>query len=238
MSAFIYGLFLQWKQDLRNKEIMLTYYLVPLVFFGFMGGIFTSINPTAKETLVQSMTVFGITMGAILGTPTQLVSLYGSEIKKSYIVGKVPLWTGAVNNCLSALCHLFIMSMIILLIAPLAFNATLPKNIFIYIFNLLVFIMTTLVIGSALGLFVKSNSKLTMVSQLIFLPSVMLSGVMFPKELLPDILREVGKVLPATWGFQNICANKLNLSNLLPLILIFTFAIFLILYKLKRINGE
>ena len=76
MRAFLYSLFLQWKLDLRNKDILLTYYLIPLAIFVFMGGIFTSINPTAKETLIQQMTVFGVTVGAILGTPTQLVNIY------------------------------------------------------------------------------------------------------------------------------------------------------------------
>ncbi|SDF38442.1 ABC-2 type transport system permease protein [Fontibacillus panacisegetis] len=66
MKAFAYGAFLQWKLDFRNKNVVLTYYVVPLVFFAFMGGIFTSIDPLAKQTLIQSMTVFGVSMGTLL----------------------------------------------------------------------------------------------------------------------------------------------------------------------------
>lgn len=132
MSAFLYGVTLQWKLDLRNKGVLLTYYITPLVFFIFMGGIFSSINPTAKDTLIQSMTVFGITMGAILGAPTPLVELYGSEIKKAYKVGGIPLWVASINNFISAFVHLFIMSLIIFLIAPLAFHAKIPVNLVVY----------------------------------------------------------------------------------------------------------
>lgn len=235
MRAFLYSLFLQWKLDLRNKDILLTYYLIPLAIFVFMGGIFTSINPTAKETLIQQMTVFGVTVGAILGTPTQLVNIYGTEIKKSYIVGNIPLWTVVVIHCLSALIHLFIMSMFILMIAPMVFNSIVPQNISMYFFNIIVLIIATLAIGSVLGLYVKSNSKITILSQLIFLPSIMLSGIMFPSEMLPSFLQKLGKILPATWGFQNMCANKLSPSNLLPLLLIFIFAALLVIYKLKRL---
>lgn len=151
MRAFLYSLFLQWKLDLRNKDILLTYYLIPLAIFVFMGGIFTSINPAAKETLIQQMTVFGVTVGAILGTPTQLVNIYGTEIKKSYIVGNIPLWTVVVIHCLSALIHLFIMSMFILMIAPMVFNSIVPQNISMYFFNIIVLIIATLAIGSVLG---------------------------------------------------------------------------------------
>lgn len=49
MNAFLYGLFLQWKLDMRNKGIILIYYVVPLLFFGIMGGVFSSINPDSKQ---------------------------------------------------------------------------------------------------------------------------------------------------------------------------------------------
>lgn len=62
MNAFFYGVSLQWKMDIRSRTLLLTCYLVPLLFFAVMGGIFTSVMPEAKETLIQSMTVFGVSM--------------------------------------------------------------------------------------------------------------------------------------------------------------------------------
>ena len=69
MNAFLYGLALQWKLDLRSKTLLITCYLVPLLFFVMMGGIFTTILPGAEETLLPAMTVFGGTMGALIGLP-------------------------------------------------------------------------------------------------------------------------------------------------------------------------
>lgn len=82
MNAFLYGLALQWKLDLRSKTLLITCYLVPLLFFVMMGGIFTTILPGAEETLLPAMTVFGGTMGALIGLPPSLVEIYGSDIKK------------------------------------------------------------------------------------------------------------------------------------------------------------
>ena len=45
MSAFLYGLALQWKLDMRSRTLLITCYVVPLLFFAVMGGIFTSITP-------------------------------------------------------------------------------------------------------------------------------------------------------------------------------------------------
>ena len=91
MSAFFYGVFLQWKLDIRSKTLLITCYLVPLLFFAVMGGIFSSIMPEAKETLIPSMTVFGVSMGALIGLPPSLVEIYGSDIKKVYRANGVPV---------------------------------------------------------------------------------------------------------------------------------------------------
>ena len=69
MGAFLYGTALQWRLDIRSRTLLITCYVVPLLFFAMMGGIFTSVNPSARETLVPSMTVMGVSMGALIGLP-------------------------------------------------------------------------------------------------------------------------------------------------------------------------
>lgn len=238
MQAFLYGIFLQWKLDLRNREIIIVYYIVPLVFFAFMGGIFTTINPIAYKTVIASMVIFGVTMGAYLGTPVPLVQMYGSEMKKSYKVGGIPLWTAAFNNFISACIHLFIMSLIIIVIAPIVFDATMPENIGLFLFSIMIFIMVCTAIGTVLGLLVKSASKLTMISQVLFLPSIMLSGIMFPNELLPDVLVSVGKIFPATWAYQCMQLTQFDMNAYLPLIIIGLVSVMVCAILLKRVEKE
>ncbi|CEN83974.1 ABC transporter [[Clostridium] sordellii] len=238
MSAFLYGIIVQWKLDLRNKGIILTYYIVPIVFFLFMSGIFTSVDPMAYKTLISSMTVFGVTMGSIIGSPTPLVEFFSSPIKKAYIVGKIPLWTIIVNNFISSFIHLFIMALIIFFLAPIAFDAVIPSNIFVYFINLFIFISTCLSVGTVLGLFVKNTSKLTMISQFIFLPSIMLSGIMFPSDMLPKFLKSIGRLFPATWGYENMYSSNFDIYTLLPLIIISFICILIILQKLKNLKSD
>lgn len=82
MGAFFYAIFLQWKLDIRSKTLLITCYIVPLLFFAIMGGIFTSIMPEAKYTLIQSMTVFGVTMGALIGLPHPLLKFTVAILKR------------------------------------------------------------------------------------------------------------------------------------------------------------
>ena len=84
MKAFLYGIALQGRLDIRSKTLLITCYLVPLLFFVVMGGIFTSIMPGTEATLIPAMTVFGVTMGALIGLPPTLVEIYGTDIRKVY----------------------------------------------------------------------------------------------------------------------------------------------------------
>lgn len=238
MEAFLYGILLQWKLDLRNKGILLTYYVIPLVFFGFMGGIFTSITPDTKSTLIQSMSIFGVTMGAILGTPIPISETYGSELKKAYKIGGIPMCIPLINNLISAFVHLFIMSTIIYFIAPAAFDASVPENTTMYFIVLAIFIVTSLSVGSILGLTIKTTSKLTMVLQFIFLPSLMLSGIMFPAKMLPASLAAAGMIFPATWGFEMMKANSMEFKLLLPLLIIIIICSCTSAWRIKRLKVD
>ena len=136
MGAFLFWVSLQWKLDIRSKTLLITCYIVPLLFFGIMGGIFTSVIPGAGDTLIQSMTVFGVTMGALIGLPPSLVEIYGSDIKKVYLANGVPLYLGIALTNISAFIHLFIMSIILYIAAPLAFDAKIPENPGVYFASL------------------------------------------------------------------------------------------------------
>ncbi len=225
MSAFLYGISLQWKLDIRSKTLLITCYIVPLLFFAIMGGIFTSVMPEARYTLIQSMTVFGVTMGALIGVPPSLVEIYSSDIKKVYKANGVPYYLGLVLTNISAYIHLFIMSIILYIAAPLAFNAEIPKNPVLYFSSLAIFIAVSLSVASIIGLAVKDQSKTSMVSMIIFLPSIMLSGIMFPIELLPKAFEIAGKIFPASWGYKAMADSTFQLENLLPLIVILILAI-------------
>lgn len=236
MQAFLYGIFLQWKIDVRNKEIIIVYYIVPLVFFAFMGNIFTTINPEAYKSLVASMIIFGVTMGAYLGAPTPLVQLYASEMKKSYKVGGIPLFTPTINNFISACIHLFIMSICILILGPLVFDGVVPENMGLFLGALVLFIITCVAIGTLLGLLVKSASKLTMFAQVLFLPSIMLSGIMFPSNMLPEFMQTIGKIFPATWGFQMMSETTFEWSTWMPMFVILFVVIIAIVLVLKKVK--
>lgn len=238
MKAFLYGAALQWKLDLRSKTLLITCYIVPLLFFVLMGGIFTAVNPAAQNTLIPSMTVMGVSMGALIGLPPSLAEIYGSDIRKAYTANGVSLWFALAANFLSGFVHLLLMSLLIYCIAPAAFLAAQPASPGLYFGVLALLIVVSLSIGSVLGLAVGNQAKLTMLSQLVFLPSILLSGILVPADLLPGPLAAIGKIFPATWGYRLMTAEALAPEDLLPLVLILAAAAVACGCLLKRRKRE
>lgn len=234
MSGFWYGTALQWKLDMRSKSLLVTCYLVPLIFFLLMGGIFTSIMPEMKNTLIPAMIVMGVSMGAFIGLPPSLIETYASDIKKVYKANRVPLYLGLTAMFLSAFTHLMIMCMILFFLAPILFEAALPANFPLFFLALAIYILVSLSIGCVLGLAVKNQSKLTMIAQLVFLPSIMLSGIMFPIDLLPEAFEIIGKIFPAYWGYRLMLKDGFTLENLWYLIFVFIIALTVCSLLLKR----
>lgn len=238
MEVFAYATLLQWKRDLRNKNIFMVYYLIPIIFLILMGAVFSSIQPAMKEVLIQVMTVLAVSTGAILGVPVSLVATYASDVKKSYVVGNIKLWTGVASNFISALLHISIVSIIIYILTPIIFHAERPDNLFTFSFSLLIYMITSIAVGSVLGLYVKDASKLTVYSQLIYLPSMMLSGIMFDSDLLPKAFTLIGKIFPATWGFLSLKSTDIPIKYYIPQFIIFGICSFLIIIRLEIIKKE
>ena len=126
---------------------------------------------------------------------------------------------------LSAFVHLMMTCIMILLLAPILFKASLPTQLPLFFLALSIYMIVSLCIGSLLGLTLKNQAKLTMIAQLVFLPSIMLSGIMFPISLLPDFLQVIGHVFPAYWGYRLMLDKGLRLANLWYLILLTCIAV-------------
>ena len=233
MKAFLYGIGLQFKMDIRSKTMLVTCYLVPLVFFFFMSGIFTSIDPSAVKTLISSMSVFVITMSALIGLPPSLGEVYSGEVKKVYKANGVPLSLGVITQFISSFIHTLIVCLIVFAVAPFVFKAELPTNLPLYFCSLVVLLCVTLAIGCIIGLLIKTQAKQTMVAMIIFLPSVMLSGIMFPATMLPDFMQYIAYIFPATIGFQAMTAFEAwHLPVLVAVFVVLCIAVTLIL-KIK-----
>lgn len=238
MKAFLYTFYLKTKLDIKSADILITNYLVPLLFFGVMGAVFTSIMPEYKSTLIASMIIFSVTMGALIGIPGSIMEYFQNDLRKSFKSAGIPLDVLAASSFISGFLNLSVVSSIIYVVSPIAFDATIPENTGLFLVGFAAFLTATLLFGILLGLYAKSTSQLTMFSQVVFLPSMMLSGIMFPVEMLPGPLQYVGHLFPATHGMKILSTGNLETGNLVILSAFIVVLAALIKLRINRLKKE
>jgi ABC-2 type transport system permease protein len=201
-SAFAYHFSFEFFTGLRNKTLLLMIYLLPLGFHFMMGLMMASINPFFLETMIPAMVVFAILSGMILGLPQPLVESREAGIFRSFKINGVPASSIIVIPALSALIHACITAAVIVATGSLLFDAPLPQNwpAFLLIFLLLAF--TSSGLGILIGVISASSRVTVLWSQLFYLPSMMLSGLMVPTNIMPEVLARAGRLLPATYAMD------------------------------------
>lgn len=198
MSAFINHFSFEFRTGIRNKQLLMMNYLFPLGFFLMMGFVMAGINPLFLETMTPGMVVFAVLAATLLGIPDPLVNGRENGIFRSYKINGIPSLAILIMPVLTTMLHLIIVTAIITIAAPLLFDAPLPENGFYYglVFVALAFVMAG--ISVLIGV-ISPNSRLTVLySQLFFIPSILLGGMMFPYSMLPEAAGKVAQLLPAT----------------------------------------
>lgn len=235
MNKIAFQILLQWKLDLRNKSVLLPYYIVPIVFYLVMGSVFSSIMPNMEDTLLQAMIIFSVVMGSSLGQPTPLSEIYGTDVKKAYKLGNIPSYVPILINFISGIIHITMVSLIIFITAPLLFHTAIPANMGVFLLSYFVFLFACLGVGTFIGTHFYSASSLVLAGQVIFLPSIMLSGIMFPVTLLPGFLQKIAYIFPATLGNIVLTSSQVDVVILSALFGIFLLMMILAIRKTRNV---
>lgn len=86
-----------------------------------------------------------------------------------------------------------------LLVASVWFHVPIKGSLLLLYVLLLMFFFSTLGVGAMISTVSKNFQQAAQTSQLILLPSILLSGFIFPRESLPPALQAVGAVFPLTY---------------------------------------
>jgi ABC-2 type transport system permease protein len=198
MTAFFNHFSFEFRTGIRNKQLLLLNYLFPLGFYLMMGVIMVGINPLFLETMTPGMVVFAVLAATLLGIPDPLVNARENGIFRSYKINGVPSTSILVIPALTTMLHLVIVAAIITFTASLFFDAPAPVHWGNYALVFIAISVAMAGISVLIGV-VSPNSRVTVLySQVFFIPSIMLAGMMFPYQMLPDTVGKIAQLLPAT----------------------------------------
>jgi ABC-2 type transport system permease protein len=198
MNAFLHHFTFEFQTGIRNKQLLLMNYLFPMGFYLMMGFVMAAINPPFREDIIPAMVVFGILAATLLGLPDPLVNARENGVFRSYKINGVPSISILIIPALTTVLHLVIVTILITTTAPLLFDAPLPVNWLNFVIIFASMALACAGLSVLIGVVSPSSRMTVLWSQLIFVPSMLLGGLMVPNKLLPDIAGKVAQLLPAT----------------------------------------
>ena len=202
MKAFISHFSFEFRTGLRDRALLLLNYLFPLVFYVVVSLLMTQLNPSFRPNIIPAMVVFVTLTSLILGLPNPIVSAREAGIFRSYRVNGVPALSVVLIPALTTAAHAVIAALVVTFTAPIFFQAPLPVNWggFVVFLALTIFVLAGL--GVLIGV-ISANTRVTILwSQLIFIPSIMIGGLMIPRSMLTGVLAKIGSLAPSTYSVE------------------------------------
>ncbi|MDX8406669.1 MAG: ABC transporter permease [Mariprofundus sp.] len=199
-----------------NPEGETRYNIVP----GLMGVILTMTMVMITAVAITRERERG-TMEYLLATSVRPLELMLGKIVPYILVGYIQIG-------------------LILLAATLFFHVPLFGSISLLLVLALLFILANLCVGITFSTLAANQMQALQMSFFFFLPSLLLSGFMFPFRGMPDWAQAIGEALPLT-HFLRLVRGIMLKGNDLPMALehlwpIAIFALFALLLALKRFH--
>lgn len=178
-----------------NPDFVSAFYMVP----GIMGVMLTMTMVMITSMAIVRERERG-TLEQLIVTPMKNWELMLGKIIPYSIVGYVQVTVA-------------------LLVGILVFDLPMRGSIFLLYVLTFLFITASLALGLLISTVTKNQMQAMQLSFFVFLPSVLLSGFMFPREAMPLFFNLLGNLLPLTFYLQilrGIILKGVGLSVLWP----------------------
>jgi ABC-2 type transport system permease protein len=202
---------------LYNPQMKGAYNFVP----GVMGLILMLICAMMTSISIVREKETG-TMEILLASPVKPLSIILAKM--------TPYFTLSIVNLIT-----------ILLLSVFVLNVPVAGNLLLLIMISLLFILTALALGLLISNVVNTQVAAMLISGMgLMMPTMLLSGLMFPIENMPAILQWFSAILPVRWyieAVRKVMIQGVDAVYIIKELLILTgMALFLLTVSLKRFN--
>lgn len=211
MKAYLALIKIDLKLALRQRSVIFFNYVFPLVFFFVFAQAYKADQGGVITQVVTMVSVIGILGNGLFGAGMRAVQERENNILRRYKVAPIspaPLLVASmVTGLLTYLPYILLM----LTLAHFQYGMVFPANIF----SVLLFASLGLIAFRSLGLtvaaVVNSMQESAILTQVLYISMLFLSGASFPITMFPKWLTTVTQFIPATYlmaGLQSIMLRK------------------------------
>jgi ABC-type multidrug transport system permease subunit len=229
----------------RDRSVLVMGFLFPLVFFFvFAQSFHGKESPGAMHQVITMVVIIGVLGTGFFGAGMRAVQDRETNVLRRFKVtpaGPAPIIVASlVSGVVAFLPSLFLF----FFIGQSFYGLPMPPNFLSIVVFVCIAVIAFRAMGMIIAAVVNSQAEAQLVTQLLYLPMLFLSGATFPISMMPIWLQKLAEFLPATYlyqGMQSLMVGGESLfANALPMLaLAITLAVALVVgVKLFRWEKE
>lgn len=229
----------------RDRSVLFFGYLFPLVFFfpfaQMMGG---RQSAAAMAQVIAMVIIIGVLGNGFFGAGMRAVQDRETNVLRRFKVAPVGPAPIIVASMASGLVSYMPLIVLLFVLARVVYHMPVPANLL----SILLFVCISVVAFRSMGMIiasvVNSAQEATILTQILYIPMLFLSGATFPVSIMPIWVQTIAQFLPATYLYQGMQSIMIGgqdlLANLVPIAaLLITMCVALIVgVKLFRWEKE
>ena len=206
MKRFLKLYSIEQKMFFRSGDVILFNLIMPVVTFILIASIAGNKDASESLTFLQSsypsLITVGICCSAFMSIPIVLVDYRDKKVLKSFYCSPCSPKRLLGITIISSGILATISAVIITLVAVIGFNYRMDGNVFAFIGAWLLTLVSMFSIGLLIASLCKSVKSMNIVTSIVYLPMLFLSGATVPYEILPNWLKVISDVMPLSLGIK------------------------------------
>lgn len=198
MKSFWVHLAYDSRSALRDSGRLLLFHLFPLAFFGLCGGFMATANPYFRQAMLPGMVLFAVMSATLLAAPSALVQARENGVFRSFRVNGVPSVSILSIPVIGTALHVALAATVISVAGAWLFGGRVPASMAGFAAAALLSYATHAGVGVLIGVVADRDSSAILAAQFVFVPSILLGGMMVPERILSAVVQRVALLLPAT----------------------------------------
>ena len=225
MKAFLALLKIDLKLARRNRAVLFFNYLFPLIFFFVFGQAFRAQQGSVILVVVTMVTVIGILGNGLFGAGMRAVQEREENILRRYKVTPITPVPLLVASMVTGVLVYLPSVILMLLLANRIYGMSIPGNLLSFFIFVCIGAIAFRAIGLIIAAVVNSTQEANILTQLVYMPMLFLSGATFPLSFLPNWVQLITQFIPATYlmtglsrilqGGESIAQNWKSVAALL-----------------------
>src|SRR5579884_3095255 len=189
----------------RDRSVLFFSYLFPLTFFFVFAQSFHAKESTGAMTQVITMVlIIGVLGNGFFGAGMRAVQDRETNVLRRFKVAPVGALPIIVAGIISGLVAFLPSVFLFFFFGKVIYGAPLPHNLLSILVFLCIGVIAFRALGMIIAAVVNSMQEMSILTQLLYLPMLFLSGATFPLSMMPVWLQSVAQFLPATYLFQGL----------------------------------